>query len=229
MDTLAQNPLHLIFHLPHSNQAHAQFLQLQESLVGIVVNENPDKWTYIWNSPNFSVHRAYKHLSGHQLLQPAFSWLWNSSCQPKHKVFFWLILKDRLSTRELLKRKKMVLQDFNCILCNLPVEESLIHLFLVCPFAIQCWPFINVQVDQTLNPFQILQSLKDQLHEAFFMEIITLMCWTIWKARNDLIFRQVNLSLNLSKKFFRDEFSLLLLMAKRRYFPRIEQWIANLF
>ena len=28
---------------------------------------------------------------------PAFKWLWKSSCQNKHKVFFWLLLKDRLA------------------------------------------------------------------------------------------------------------------------------------
>ena len=34
------------------------------------------------------------------------NWLWNSNCFPKRKVFFWLAIKDKISTRELLKRKK---------------------------------------------------------------------------------------------------------------------------
>jgi hypothetical protein len=122
----------------------------------------------------------------------------------------------------------MALQDYNCVLCNASVEESLTHLFLECPFAIQCWSVISVQVDQNIDPFQNLQSFKDQLQVPFFMEIIILMCWMIWKARNDLIFRQIAPNIQMSKQSFKDEFSLLLLRAKKRYFPRINQWIANL-
>ena len=111
----------------------------------------------------------------------------------------------------------MILQDYNCVLCNATVEESLNHLFLDCPFAAQCWAMINVQVSQQLNPFQNLQSFKVQLGVPFFIEIIILMCWAIWKARNDLIFRQENPSIPLAKSNFRDEFQLLLLRAKRSY------------
>jgi hypothetical protein len=31
-----------------------------------------------------------------------FRWLWKTCCQNKRKIFFWLLLKDRLSTRQLL-------------------------------------------------------------------------------------------------------------------------------
>jgi hypothetical protein len=123
---------------------------------------------------------------------------------------FWL-LKDRVSMRELLRRKNMDLQDFNCVLCNAAVEESMPHLFFECPFAIQCWVLIDIQASQHSDHFQSLQNFKDQLRVPFFMEIIILMCWTIWKARNDLIFRQVNPSIQLAKQNLKDEFQLLLL------------------
>jgi hypothetical protein len=223
-----QVQLHSLFHLPLSQQAHAQLLQLQEILDDLDISDEPDKWLYIWNSNSFSVRKAYKHLSGQRTLHPAFAWLWNCSCQPKHKVFFWVLTMDRLSTRELLKRKNMILQDYCCILCNANAEESLIHLFLGCPFAIQCWAFINIQVDADLDPFQNLQRFKDQLRVPFFMEIIILMCWSIWKAMNDLIFRQINPSFQLTKQIFLDDLQLLLLRAKRSYSPGLNQWIANL-
>ena len=121
------------------------------------LNASPDKWSDIWNSSLFSVKRAYKQLKGHLVLHPVYNWLWKSSCQNKHKVFFWLLIKDRLSTRELLRRKNMALPDYNCILCTGSVEESLSHLFLDCPFAIQSWTWINIHIDQQLDPFQNLQ------------------------------------------------------------------------
>jgi len=53
-----------------------------------------DHWSCIWNSGKFSVAKAYKHLSGHNTVHPGFKWIWNSSCQNKHKVFCWLILTE---------------------------------------------------------------------------------------------------------------------------------------
>jgi hypothetical protein len=87
---------------------------------------------------------------------------------------------------------------------------------------------LNIQVDPSLEPFQNLLSFKDQLQVPFFMEVIILMCWTIWMARNDVIFRQIGPSLQNSKDNFRMELQLLLLRDKRCYSPRINQWIANL-
>ena len=138
------------------------------------------------------------------------------------------MLKDRLSTRELLRRKNMDLQDYNCILCNGLIEESLCHLFIHCPFANACWNWLQIQTDQHLNFFQNLEGFKRQLQVPYFTEIITIMCWTIWKARNALIFNQVQPSVQNSKKELKDEFALLLLRAKKKYFPSIDLWLSNL-
>lgn len=184
-----QVPIHSLFHLPLSQQAHEQIIQLQVELEGLHLSNLPDSWQYIWNSNMFSVRRAYKHLSGHLILHPVYRWLWKSACQNKYKVFFWLLIKDRLSTRELLKRKNMELQDYNCILCNGDTEESLVHLFLGCPFATHCWTWLQIRINLHLEPLQILDSFREQLQVPFFMEVIILMCWTIWRARNDRIFQ----------------------------------------
>jgi hypothetical protein len=232
LTTLAEGyqsvPFHNLFHLPMSSQAHQQMLQLQQEIQQLKLNEHADTWSYIWNSNKFSVKRAYRHLNGSQVVHLAHRWIWSSSCQSKHKVFFWLVLKDRISTRELLKRKKMQLPDYTCVLCNEAIEESLTHLMLGCQFARQCWAIVNVEVDLDLDPFKILESFKEQLGVHFFMEVIILMSWSIWRSRNDFIFRQIQPSIVSIKANFREEFGWLLLRAKRAYFPVIEQWIANL-
>lgn len=120
------------------------------------------------------------------------------------------------------------MQDYNCILCNSASEESLVHLFILCPFAVQCWAWLQIQVDHNNDPFLNLQNFKEQLQVPFFMEIIIIMCWAIWKARNDFIFRQINPSLQSTKVFSRDEFQLLSLRTKRSFFPLIEQWLESL-
>jgi hypothetical protein len=83
-------------------------------------------------------------------------------------------------------------------------------------------------VDQSLDPFQTLQSFKDQLPVPFFMEIIIIMCRTIWKVRNDMIFRQISPRMQNAKEDFRKEFELLLLRAKKSYSSQINLWTANL-
>jgi hypothetical protein len=88
-----------------------------------------DKWSYIWNSTEFSTQKAYKALIGYQQCPPHFTWVWNSSCQAKHKFFFWLLLHDRLNTRNLLGRKKFVLTCYDCATLECRQEETLVHLF----------------------------------------------------------------------------------------------------
>jgi len=221
-------PINSMFHLPLSSQAHSQFLILQEVIESVSTSIEQDKWSYIWNNSEFSVKKAYKQLSGHSNVHQVYKWLWASSCQCKHKVFFWLIIKDRISTRALLIRKIFHLQDYSCVLCNNSVDESIIHLLLECPFAIQCWNLVNIQIDQDLNPFQLLHSFREQLAVPFFMEIIILLSWTIWKLRNDFIYRGVNPTIQATNLNFKEEWRLLLLKAKKSYSPFIDQWSTSL-
>ena len=75
----------------------------------------------------------------------------------------------------------MFLEDYNCVLCTSLIEESVTHLFLVCPFAIDCWASLGRII------------LRAQLQFPFSMEIIVTMCWSIWAVRNDQIFRDPTL------------------------------------
>jgi hypothetical protein len=88
-------------------------------------------------------------------------------------------MKDRLSTRGLLRRRNMDLEDYNCILCTNQVEEIVEHLFISCPFAQDCWRLLNLNVDHRIGPFPNLESLRNQLSCPFFMEIIILLSWAI--------------------------------------------------
>ena len=125
---------------------------------------------------------------GHAQTHPAFNWIWNSKCQPKHKVFLWLLLQDRLSTRNILRRRNMHLDSYTCENCILQREETIAHLFLRCNFAKACWLSIGVISPSTSCPKTAVARLRRQLNVPFWMEIITLMAWSIWKARNGWIF-----------------------------------------
>jgi hypothetical protein len=108
-----------------------------------------------------------------------FKWLWKSKCQPKHKVFFWLLLKDRLNTRNILKRKNMQLDSFDCVICNSLLEETAGHLFLDCSFALACWDNIGIEVPLQSSIPEVISQFRRQLNSPFAMEAIILMNWAI--------------------------------------------------
>jgi hypothetical protein len=215
------------FHLPLSVEAYEQFLQLQDLILQCNQTEEEDTWSYIWGTAEFSSKRAYKKLSGSSQAHPTFRWLWKSSCQHTHKVFFWLLIQDRLSTRNILKRKHMSLQSYNCVLCDESVEETVQHLFLHCSFAKQCWNLLGLSVPSAMQPFQILDLFRRQLNVQFFMEIIILLCWGIWMSRNNCIFRNIEASVEGCKAIFRDIFGLVILRAKKKYLPDISLWLEH--
>jgi len=222
---LACNSTFTLFNLPLSVEAFNQFQNLQQCIQDQQQAVGIDVWKYIWGSNVFTSRKAYKQLMGTNSAHPIFKWIWKSSCQPKHKVFFWLIAQDRLSTRNILRRKHMHLPSYNCVLCPSNLEESSVHLFLDCAFAKTCWGLLGLTVISSPDCFQKLISFRDQLNVRFFMEVIILMCWSIWIVRNDLIFRGIPPDCLRCLHLFIGFFEQLLWRARRKYFPSIEQWL----
>jgi hypothetical protein len=66
---------------------------------------------------------------------PALKWMWKGCCQQKHKVFFWLLIHNRLNTRAMLQQKHFFMDDYSCILCGVGELETSDHFFFHCPFA----------------------------------------------------------------------------------------------
>lgn len=173
--------------------------------------------------------RIYKALVDHPQPDPAFKWIWKCPCQPKHKVFFWLILKDRLSTRNLLRRRHMFLEDYNCIVCNLAVEETLHHLFLDCTFARQCWNLLGINMHQNSAFPDIVASLKTSLQSKFFMVAAILLCWSIWTTRNDFIFKRIRSDVQDCKRLFIRELKLVAHRVKQAEATDFEAWMHSIF
>ena len=148
-----------LFHLPLSSEAYSQLLVLCDKLDGLNLISNHDPWSYIWGSPFFSSSKTYKQLTGHAFVPPPFRWLWKN-CRQHNKVFFWLLLKDGLSTRDLLRRKGMFLQSHDCVLYDRNTMETLHHLFLLCPLAIQFWASIGLTIPASDNYIDVIISFR---------------------------------------------------------------------
>jgi hypothetical protein len=122
----------------------------------------------------------------------------------------------------------MNLQDYNCLLYNNRIQESLFHLLISCPFVQACWNQIGIHVNPQDDLFHCFRKFRRQLQVPFYMEVIIIMSWTIWQMRNNLIFNNKPCSLQEASRVFKLEFALLLHRAKRSYFPRISLWLNNL-
>jgi hypothetical protein len=73
-----------LFQLPLSDEAFDQVLVLAQALKDLQISDLEDVWSY-------------------RQVHPGFKWLWKASAQKRHNVFFWLLLKDWLSTRNILR------------------------------------------------------------------------------------------------------------------------------
>jgi hypothetical protein len=206
-----------MFHLPLSQQAFAEFEQLEVLCDSTQFNIfQPDSWSYIWGSNKFSTEKAYKVLIGTQHAPKLFTWLWESSCQPKHKFFFWLLLHDRLNTRNLLRRKNCQLQAYNCATLQCSQEETLAHLFWSCSFAQQCWSFICPQFSNQQSIMEALYDVKEKLNLPFAVEIIMIASWSIWIIRNRKIFEGQTPTFQAWKLVFKQEINLLSFRMKKK-------------
>lgn len=79
-------------------------------------------------------------------------WIWESKCTMKIKVFGWLLLIDRLNTRDMLDRKHCAPQGvpLTCVLCGQNIRETLSHFFFQCSFSRSCWISTGCNWDTSL-------------------------------------------------------------------------------
>jgi hypothetical protein len=86
--------------------------------------------------------------------------------------------------------------DYTCM-CNEGVLETRECLFFNCPFAKACWKNLRPNRDTSANqtPLECIAYLKQQPNKPFFMELIMLGAWAIWKTRNAFIFQGVRANL----------------------------------
>lgn len=210
--------------LPLSSQAADQLTQVQALLNNLHLDPNVDDiWNYVWGS-QFSSKKAYKALKGTMEASPLFRWLWSSSNLGKHKFFFWLLLRDGLNTRNLLRRKNRNLDDYSCVLCNNGIEETLEHLFFSCSFSQDCWDTLHIYWNLNLDPLDMVIEARRSFGHPIFREIMITACWVIWKLRNNIIFDNGNCSLSSWKHIFKEELGPVCIKAKQAIKAPLSLW-----
>jgi hypothetical protein len=196
------------FHLPLSTRAFDEFQEFNHLLNQISSTRNAndkDLWSYSWGT-HFSAKKFYKMHFEH-IQAPLFSpWIWKSKCTPKIKSFFWLLVNDRLNTKDMLMRRSFNLNDNGlCRMCDNGLIETRDHLFWSCTFSLQCWQFINIKLEDNIDLSQMIATARSDFGKPFFFEAFATAAWNIWKQRNAHIFDNVTPSVrSWSFSFKRD-------------------------
>lgn len=180
------------FDLPLSQEAFTEFEDLQQQLQNLDLSQlnNADVWLYTWGGMAYSSRKLNKLAFNDVGAHSAYKWIWKAQCTPRIKFFAWLIVVDRLNTKEMLKRRHIRPQDEDeaCVLCDSGATEDLEHLFFTCNFARQCWQRLQIDWNINIDIFQRMAQSKQNSNLPFFMELVLIAAWEIWRSRNDKIF-----------------------------------------
>jgi hypothetical protein len=130
-----------LLYLPISIEAFDELHQLQTMLTDIQYHPNDyDSWVLVWGNQNYSSRRYYHIVFENLQVHQIFKALWKSKCIPHIKLFFVVLLVDRLNTRTMpLRRNYHVQPNEFCVLCPNNTPEDIDHLLFTYPFALACW------------------------------------------------------------------------------------------
>lgn len=119
------------------------------------------------------------------------SWknLWKIEVPHKFKILLWRICRNNLPVRYVL-RGRGVQTTILCPMCGVDIEH-LLHIFLDCNFAKQCWRILGLNFE-SLWVESAPEWLFDRLardDKEMWVQIATGI-WSIWSARNLKVWEQ---------------------------------------
>ena len=126
---------------------------------------------------------------------------WMKLAPPKVEFFLWLALLGKLNTKVMLW-KKGILQanQLSCPLCVVQIEvESLDHLLMHCPISWSIWQTIAKELGKAITRpatfkahFEQWLSIKwkNTSMRKIWCATFFAVAWSIWLMRNEVIFQQ---------------------------------------
>ena len=180
------------FALPLSVEAFDELNQVSRILEETqIIPTATDQRHFVWGK-KYTPSRYYRFLFKQVPKDKALNSIWSSKALPKLKVFLWLLMHDRLNTKDLMLRKNWHIESGSeCVLCHDGNLEARDHLFFGCQFALECWDTIHCSWDVTLPISDRFLLASASFQGPCFVEIVACATWNIWKMRNDHIFRNI--------------------------------------
>jgi hypothetical protein len=127
----------------------------------------------------------------------AFKSIWKCMAPSKVMGLVWMVLHDRVPTRDNLYRRKIISEngDISCVPCGERIE-TVSHLFLYCRIVIRVWDRIFAclglhfalphSIYSLLN-FVAASPVNKQVRKGLVL-IWYAVIWSMWSHRNHIIF-----------------------------------------
>lgn len=116
--------------------------------------------------------------------------IWETKLPTKVKFFGWLLHHERLNSRSsLFHRNIRRLDESYCESCP-NILETPEHIFADCPCAMRIWQILGVVIQPGGYRQPWLLGCDLNLPPQAHVDVILLILWHVWKARNALIFDQ---------------------------------------
>lgn len=169
-----------------SEAANAELHSLQAMVADLTLTNDNDVWQNN-RSTSLTTKEIYDARFPVQMPSPNWKIIWNCRAPLKVKLFAWLLVRNRLSTRMNLSKKKIV-QSASCAICS-SGDETANHLFLTCPFAINFWSKVRIQ--PAIQDVQLFHRLSNSpLLPSKHLHVFYILCfWALWNHRHDVVFR----------------------------------------
>jgi hypothetical protein len=217
-----------LFHRPISAQAFQELEQLKLLMDRNPLSDQEDCWSYVWGG-KYTSAKFYAEIHKHIQVPGVYKWLWKSCCTLKTKVFAWLVLRDRINTRDmLLRRHWKVTDDMHCELCPGRIYGDRVHLLFECSFSRRIWNYLQIDWSSDNDLQAVVTRAKRSFNKPFFMEVLVTTCWNIWLVHNGKIFRHEKPTFAKWKAKFIHDITLLQYRIKSKHKEALLQWVHSL-
>ena len=148
----------------------------------------------------------------------------------KIKMFGWLLLRDRLNTRDMLQRRHWHVDDLTCVLCPHHIHEDVSHLFFSCIFSQRVWNYLQISWDPVpgMTTYHMACKARDDFGQPFFTEVVFTAAWNIWITRNVKVFKNETPLFRRWRHNFIHDMTLLSHRIKCKYKDSFMYWLTNL-
>ncbi|XP_021975560.1 uncharacterized protein LOC110870691 [Helianthus annuus] len=162
-----------------------------------------DKWQWkIDGSGGFSVASIKKVLSSANRTRPARVFEWINWVPKKVSIVAWRAEMERMPTKVALSNRNIPVNNRLCVMCG-NYEETCEHLFNSCHYAQSIWlyiaswcnipPIVAFDIKDLLTVHMVSAGPRKKIKALYAIILVTF--WSIWKSRNELVFKQKEPSL----------------------------------
>jgi hypothetical protein len=169
--------------------ASVEFDALSDLVADVTLSDCADVRRCPWEdaAQKLSSSALYKTVVATGAVCDYYKFVWENCAPPKVKFFGWLLVQNRIQTKENLL-KKHCLDDDVCEVCG-SGTESAAHLIAGCSFSSGFWQRMGIALEE--DDVANLWCVRPPAHlpSAHFNAFMLLCCWRLWKHRHDVVFR----------------------------------------